>query len=73
MKVYTRPERWLATVLATDELLANLSFKKPGSYRERGKLLRELEGKYSEVAKLGIMDRFSRGINVNPSGMLEVL
>jgi len=49
---------WLAALLATDALLAELGFGKPGSYAERRALLRELESRVPEAAELGLRDRF---------------
>ena len=60
---------WLATILATDELLKVFNYKKPESYRERRRFLEDLEGKYFEVARLGLRDRFgARGYYLHIQG-----
>ena len=63
---------WLATILATDELLKVFNYKKPESYRERRRFLEDLEGKYFEVARLGLRDRFgARGYYLHIQGYHE--
>lgn len=63
---------WLAALLATDALLAELGFGKPGSHAERRALLRELESRVPEAAKLGLRDRFgARGYYLHILGYHE--
>jgi len=63
---------WLAALLATDALLAELGFGKPGSYAERRALLRELESRVPEAAELGLRDRFgARGYYLHILGYHE--
>jgi hypothetical protein len=63
---------WLAALLATDALLAELGFGKPGSYAERRALLRELESRVPEAAELGLRDRFgARGYYLHILGYRE--
>ncbi|RLF22206.1 MAG: hypothetical protein DRN15_01615 [Thermoprotei archaeon] len=49
---------WNAVVQATNALILALAHKLPASHFERRKILRELEGKYSEIERLGIADRY---------------
>lgn len=63
---------WLAALLATEALLAELGFGKPGSYAERRALLRELESRVPEAAELGLRDRFgARGYYLHILGYHE--
>jgi hypothetical protein len=63
---------WLAALLATDALLAELGFGKPESYTERRVLLRELESRVPEAAELGLRDRFgARGYYLHVLGYHE--
>lgn len=63
---------WLAALLATDALLAELGFGKPGSYAERRALLRELESRVPEAAELGLRDSFgARGYYLHILGYHE--
>jgi len=63
---------WLAALLATDALLAELGFGKPESYTERRVLLRELESKVPEAAEPGLRDRFgARGYYLHVLGCHE--
>ncbi|MCC5998393.1 MAG: PaREP1 family protein [Thermofilum sp.] len=61
---------WLAVLLATDALLAELGLGKPESYSERGALLRELERKMPKV--VGLRDRLgARGYYLHILGYHE--
>ena len=63
---------WLAVVLATDALLVRYGYRRPESYSERRRLLKELEGKLPEVARLGLRDRFgARGYYLHVQGFHE--
>jgi len=63
---------WLATILATDELLKAFNYKNPESYRERRELLEDLERRHLEVARLGLRDRFgARGYYLHIQGYHE--
>ena len=63
---------WLAALLATDALLAELGLGKPESYAERRVLLRELERKVPRAEKLGLRDRLgARGYYLHILGYHE--
>jgi len=63
---------WLAVLLATDALLAELGLGKPESYAERRVLLRELERKVPRTEKLGLRDRLgARGYYLHILGYHE--
>jgi hypothetical protein len=63
---------WLAVLLATDALLAELSFRKPESYAERRILLRELERKMPKAAEISLRDRLgARGYYLHILGYHE--
>jgi len=63
---------WLAIVLVTDELLSTFNYKKPESCREKREFLEDLERKNSEIAKLGLRDRFgARGYHLHIQGYHE--
>lgn len=63
---------WLATVLATDTLLVNFGYKKPESYSERRRMLKDLEAKNFEIMKIGLRDKFgARGYYLHVQGYHE--
>jgi hypothetical protein len=63
---------WLAVLLATDVLLAELGFGKPESYAERRILLRELERKMPRAAEFSLRDRLgARGYYLHILGYHE--
>lgn len=63
---------WLAVLLATDVLLAELGFRKPESYAERRILLRELERKMPRAAEFSLRDRLgARGYYLHILGYHE--
>jgi hypothetical protein len=63
---------WLAVLLATDALLAELGFRKPESYAERRMLLRELERKMPRAAEFSLRDRLgARGYYLHILGYHE--
>jgi hypothetical protein len=63
---------WLAVLLATDALLAELGFRKPESYAERRILLRELERKMPKAAEISLRDRLgARGYYLHILGYHE--
>jgi len=49
---------WNAVVQATNALILSLLGELPTSHFERRKMLRELEKRFDEVAKAGILDRY---------------
>ena len=63
---------WLALVLATDVLLVNFGYRRPESYSERRRMLKDLEAGNPEIAKVGLRDRFgARGYYLHIQGYHE--